>query len=269
MTKYYTEDDLFYLETNWGRLSIKTIANNLGRTEIAIKKKAYKLGLGGPLKHKSFLLVTDIVEVLGVELKTVYRYIDKCGLKSGTKHFSNRRYTSIQYKDLIHWLTNNKECWNACRVNRESLIAMGMDINELDSKIKKDMEKRKRTTFTKEDIKEIKILYKKPTRIKEIAIKLDKEFNSVKWMIYKLILSGELESNKGKSEMIRKTNDKGYGWEEWQDKMLISEFRKGTLLKDIAIMVGKSYDATKNRNKILSRRMMKNSKIKGECSIWI
>ena len=60
-----------------------------------------------------------------------------------------------------------------------------------------------------------------------------------------------------RDRLVRVVNRENYGWLEWQDKMLIKEFRNGKSLREISEMVGKSLSATKSRNQTLSKRMIK------------
>lgn len=256
MRRNYTEDELFFIETNWGRMSVKGIANRLNRSETGIKIKAHKLGLGDPLNHRSFLIAKEVEEILGVTKKTVTNYIHNYGLKGNAKYLNGRKCISIQYKDLIDWLINNPERWDGSKIDRLALESIGMNMECFNNKIEADIENKNRTTLTDKDIESIKKMYKDFIRYEDIANKLNKNYVTVKWKIHTLIESGELESNTSKGRLVRGINRDGYGWEEWQDKLLIKEFRNGTKLKDIAIMVGKTLPATKSRNQMLSRRMM-------------
>lgn len=257
MRRNYTEDELFFIETNWGRMSVKGIANRLNRSETGIKTKAHKLGLGDPLNHRGFLIAKEVEEILGVTKKTVTNYIQNYGLKGNAKYLNGRKCISIQYKDLADWLINNPKRWDGSKVDKLALESMGIDMNDINAKIEADIENKNRTTLTDKDIESIKKMYKDFIRYEDIANKLNKNYVTVKWKIHTLIESGELESNTSKGRLVRGINRDGYGWEKWQDKLLIKEFRNGTKLKDIAIMVGKTLPATKSRNQMLSRRMMK------------
>lgn len=256
MRRNYTEDELFFIETNWGRMSVKGIANRLNRSETGVKIKAHKLGLGDPLDHRGFLIAKEVEEILGVTKKTVTNYIKNYGLKGNAKYLNGRKCISIQYKDLADWLINNPKRWDGSKVDKLALESMGIDMNDINAKIEADIENKNRTTLTDKDIESIKKMYKDFIRYEDIANKLNKNYVTVKWKIHTLIESGEIESNTSKGRLVRGINRDGYGWEEWQDKLLIKEFRNGTKLKDIAIMVGKTLPATKSRNQMLSRRMM-------------
>lgn len=256
MRRNYTEDELFFIETNWGRMSLKGIAKRLNRSETGVKIKAHKLGLGDPLDHRGFLIAKEVEEILGVTKKTVTNYIQNYGLKGNAKYLNGRKCISIQYKDLADWLINNPKRWDGSKVDKLALESMGIDMNDINAKIEADIENKNRTTLTDKDIESIKKMYKDFIRYEDIANKLNKNYVTVKWKIHTLIESGELESNTSKGRLVRGINRDGYGWEEWQDKLLIKEFRNGTKLKDIAIMVGKTLSATKSRNQMLSRRMM-------------
>lgn len=257
MRRNYTEDELFFIETNWGRMSLKGIAKRLNRSETGVKIKAHKLGLGDPLDHRGFLIAKEVEEILGVTKKTITNYIQNYGLKGNAKYLNGRKCISIQYKDLADWLINNPKRWDGSKVDKLALESMGIDMNDINAKIEEDIKNKNKSILTDKDVELIKKMYKEFIRYEDIAKKLDKNYVTVKWKIHTLIESGELESNTLKGRLVRGINRDGYGWEEWQDKLLIKEFRNGTKLKDIAIMVGKTLPATKSRNQMLSRRMIK------------
>ena len=58
--KAWSEEDLLYLESSWGKTKISTIAKKLGRTETAVKAKAFKLGLSSMLDNKDFLIAKGL-----------------------------------------------------------------------------------------------------------------------------------------------------------------------------------------------------------------
>ena len=253
----YTEKELLYLEVNWGTHSISRMANKLKRSEKAILVKARRLGLGNPLDYKHYLIPSEVCELLGVTSKTLKKHFEKRGLKYKYKKINNRKITTIEYEDLIDWMMNNTQYWDGTKVDEYGLIALGFDEVILRNKIKEDTLKTQRTNLTEKDVKKIIELYKKYYKYEDIAKILNKEYQTVKWKIHTLIESGILEQNTKSGRLVRTINRENYGWQEWQDKILIKEFRNGKTLSEIAEMVGKSLGATKSRNQVLTKRMIK------------
>ena len=100
-------------------------------------------------------------------------------------------------------------------------------------------------------------LYKEYITYKDIAMELNKDFSTIKWFLHTMMAEGKLEKNCDNNRLVRVTKRESCGWQEWQDRLLITEFRNGKTLREISEMVGKSLGATKSRNQMLSKRMMK------------
>lgn len=253
----YTEAELVYLESSWGKVSVQRIAIALGRSVSAVEEKAYKMKLGNPLDCKDFLIAVEVEEMLGTNRKTLKRHFVERGLKHTVRTLKNRKLITVQYEDLVEWLTNNPQYWKGDKVDRLSLLAIGMDERFLDRKINEDTNKRKRTTLTDAEKKKVIKLYKEFITYEGIALKLNKDFSTIKWFLHTMMAEGKLEKNTDTNRLVRVTKRENYGWQEWQDRLLITEFRNGKTLREISEMVGKSLGATKSRNQMLSKRMMK------------
>ena len=61
----WTEEEVHYLEENWGTLLIKGIANKLDRSISAVKQKAYKLGLGNYIESGDYITLHQLFSYLG------------------------------------------------------------------------------------------------------------------------------------------------------------------------------------------------------------
>ena len=60
----WTKEEESYLEENWGRLSIPTIAKNLNRTSPAIKIRAQRLGLGAVLNGGDYVTFNQFLQAV-------------------------------------------------------------------------------------------------------------------------------------------------------------------------------------------------------------
>lgn len=253
----YTEAELVYLESSWGNVSVQRIASALGRTVEAVESKARKMKLGNPLDCKDFLIAVEVEELLGTDRKTLKKHFQQRGLKHKVRTLKNRKLITVLYDDLLDWLIKNPEYWNGTKVDKLGLMSIGLDEKILDKKYKEDKLKEERTTLNDKDIQKIKEMYKQFITYEGIALALNKEYSTIKWKIHTLIKAGELERNTDSNRLVRVTNRENYGWAEWQDKILITEFKNGKTLKEISEMVGKSLGATKSRNQVLTRRIIK------------
>ena len=257
--KHWSEEEILFLESEWGKTSTEVIARKLKRKESAIKSKASKLGLGSMLDNKDFLTATEVIRMLGTDRKTLNRHINERGLKARGKSLSGKmKVIEIKFDNLCKWLTENPQYWNGAKVDRLSLELIGVEKFFLEKKIEEDTKELQMTTLSDKDIEVIKVLYKKFYTYEEIANKLNKKYSTVKWKIHTLIELGEMEQNTKEGRLVRTPNgDSNYGWSEWQDKLLMDMYiKEGKSLREISEVVGKSLSATKSRNQVLSRRMM-------------
>lgn len=253
----YTEAELVYLESSWGNVSVQRIAATLGRTVSAVENKASKMKLGNPLGCKDFLIAVEVEKLIGTNRKTLKRHLTERGLKHKVRTLKNRKLITIQYDDLVEWLIENPQYWKGHKADKLGLVSIGLDERLLDKKIQEDSLKEKRTTLTDAEKKKVIELYKQYITYEGIAMKLNKDFSTIKWFLHTMMAEGKLEKNTDTNRLVRVTKRENYGWQEWQDRLLITEFRNGKTLREISEMVGKSLGATKYRNQMLSKRMMK------------
>jgi len=73
----WTAEQKQYLKDNWGRLSIKEIAENMGKTINAVKLKARHLGLKDPRKYAEGPSLNQLAKVLNTN-KRISGRTDKC-----------------------------------------------------------------------------------------------------------------------------------------------------------------------------------------------
>ena len=256
--KNYTEEELMYLERSWGKVSITKIANKLNRKERAIQLKAFRLGLGAMLDNKDYLIGQDVINILGIDRKTFMKHVKERGLLAKEKYLTkNKKCLAIQYEDFISWVESNLNYWDATKSDILALELLGVNKGVLERKIKEDRDKLNRKTLLEKDIELIKELYENFNTYEEIAIKLNKDYETIKWKIHTLIQNEELEQNTKRGRLVRSINRSNYGWTKWQDDTLVKLFREGKTLKEISEVVGKSLSATKTRNQVLTKRIIK------------
>ena len=56
----WTKEEEQYLQDNWGTLSVKTLAKNLGRSENAINVRKHRLGLGSFLENGDYITFNQL-----------------------------------------------------------------------------------------------------------------------------------------------------------------------------------------------------------------
>ena len=65
MAKFWSAEEVEYLEENWGIKSIPNIAKNINRTVAAVKAKAIKLELGEYNNSGIYITFNQLLKALG------------------------------------------------------------------------------------------------------------------------------------------------------------------------------------------------------------
>lgn len=241
--KHWTEEELMYLEKSWGSVTLEVMSQTLGRTKVSVKLKASKIGLGNQIDNVDFLIKKEVAELLGVDLKTVSKYIDKQGLGMKRKQF----VLGISYEDFIKWLMDKQEMINWSKVDRLGIESLGFDKFLLEKLIAESTVKNKRQTLSEKDKVKIIEMYKSGLKYADIANKLGKEFSSVKWFLHTCFEKGLLE--KVDYTVIRLNK---FTWSEREDKVLVSMFRQGYTLKQISKELNRSLESVRHRHQKLN-----------------
>ena len=133
--KRYTKEEDIYIEERWGNVSVKAIAKKLGRSEKAIKTRAYRLNLGGSTYTADKLTTGECSKIVGVHITTINNWIKNFGLKAKLKKTNNKPVYRIDIDDFIDFLEQHQHLWNATNVEEH---ALGFEYDWLIAKRNKD-----------------------------------------------------------------------------------------------------------------------------------
>lgn len=140
--RIWTKEDLEYLENKFGTSTVKTIAKHLQKSEDAIIIKAKRLGLGGITVASELLNANQLASAIGVDRKTIHRWIDKEGLKAAKKILAKEKaFWRISINEFWKWAENNQEQIKWSKFEKNSL---GKEPKWVDIARKKHMLKPKR-----------------------------------------------------------------------------------------------------------------------------
>lgn len=110
--KVWTAEDEWYLQENWGKYSIPTIAKNLGRTVNAIKVRAQRLGLGAVLMSGEYITLNQLLIAVqgsnaggGYKLKS---WVENRGLPVHTKKVVNNSFRVVYLDEFWEWAEKNR-----------------------------------------------------------------------------------------------------------------------------------------------------------------
>ena len=187
-TKFWTDDEINYLENNYGVHSLKKMSKKLNRTEKAIKEKCYKLGLTSALNSTGMLNPNEIANALGTYRSTIYKFIKNKGLPAKKQVVLRKgEFWRIKPEDFWDWLEENKDLVDLSKFEKNSL---GPEPEWVDIKRRNDIKGKNRhnKNWSKAEINYLKANYKIKSH-KEIASHLNRSLQSVQAKAKKLNLT--------------------------------------------------------------------------------
>ena len=122
-TVWYPQEEQLVRDM-WGQWTIPQIADELGRTPIAVRLKARRLGLLGQMNSGEMMVSNVVAKLLGVDGHTVTDYwIPKCGLSGFAlpRGDSEQTVTVILRGTLLQWLEEHQDLWDSRRLAVGSL----------------------------------------------------------------------------------------------------------------------------------------------------
>lgn len=227
----WTREQTEYLEENWGSVRVKTIAENVGRSENSVLLKAKRMGLGGCYSAGNYLSANAVAEMLKVDNHTVTDYwIAKCGLKAKKKALIEFKTWIIKHEDLIKWLKANTDKWDSRKIE---LYALGEEPQWLQEKRKADRElpAKRFVKWTREEEKLLISYVNMGLTQKEIAERFGRTKDAIERKTHRLREKGELKSIK----VI-------VPWTEQEKNILISMDKQSKQDEEIAWELGREVD---------------------------
>lgn len=113
----WSQEELIRLEELTETYPLATVARKLNRSENAVFLKRQRTGIGGFMANTDMLTRNTISRILGVENRTL-QYWERKGLKSVRKN----PYVMYRQQDIIRYMEEHPEDWNAARVTDDTLF---------------------------------------------------------------------------------------------------------------------------------------------------
>lgn len=137
-SKLWTEDEINYLEEQWGTKSIKTIGVKLNRTVDAVKNKAYEIGLRSFLNQGEYITFHQLIKTMGYTggYKHLEERLLKVNFPMKYKKVINRRYKIVYLKDFWRWVEKHKQDISFAKFEKGTL---GEEPKWVDEKRKADL----------------------------------------------------------------------------------------------------------------------------------
>lgn len=121
--KTWTDEQTEKLCNLWGTKDYQYISRMLGHTEVAIRLKAKRLGLGAVRNASDYICAREVSRIMGVDVHTVTDYwTKKLGLPcKRIKGKKRTLYVMVRHDNLIEFLKNNQEIFDSRRIEPYAL----------------------------------------------------------------------------------------------------------------------------------------------------
>ena len=172
----WTQEELQTLEELIGTFTVEKIAKRLGRSFDAVNIKLNRMGLEGFEKSTDLLTLNQVHQMLGIE----YRTLKGKWQSKGLRIIKKGNYRVVKQPDLIKYLKNHPEDWNAANIPDDSLI-MGFPWY----KEKRQTDTKTRYYWTPEEESKLKFLRYQGYSIREIAEQMGRSESSIKFKLYR------------------------------------------------------------------------------------
>ena len=191
-TRFWTDEEIAYLENNFGKYSLKKLSKKLNKSEDAIRGKCTRLGLTSALSNTELLNTNELAKVLGVHRKTIWNYIKDKGLPAKKQVVLRKgEFWRVDVTDFWKWLELNKDLINLSKFEKNIL---GPEPEWVDKKRRNDIRDRSRRNknWSEFEVNYLKANYKFKS-YKEIAEFLNRSHTSVQVKAQKLNLTKVVE----------------------------------------------------------------------------
>ncbi len=240
-SKKWTDEELTYLDEQWGSKSIAAIARNLGRSVNGVKIKAVRRGLGSHLHSGTCITFNELLKVLGQAsgYRERLRVWTEKGLKIKTHKVDKCSFRVVDIEDFWKFAENNRDLFDFSRFEKNSL---GIEPDWVDAKRKADTKKcrlvktHNEAWTPAEDSELIRLLKMHRYGYAELEQRLRRTAGAIQRRVIDLNL---------KERPVKAYNHNK--WTEEQVKTVIDMILSGNGYSIIAIEVAKSTKAVKGK----------------------
>ena len=121
--RYWTDEEDNYLLDKAGSVSSQAMADNLGRTKIAVDTRMYKLGIGDIRVATGMITANQLSNIVNIDDKTVYMWIRESGLKATHKRIRDKgKFFLIKPSDFWEWADKNRNRINFSKIEPKILL---------------------------------------------------------------------------------------------------------------------------------------------------
>lgn len=163
----WTAKEISALEEMTAKYPLPTVARKLNRSVSAVFLKQQRLGIGGLRQNSDMITRNTLSKILGVENRTIKSWEAK-----GLKSIKKKPYIMYRHRDIINYMRDHLEDWNAARITDDSLF---MRFGWYHTKY----------NWTEREESKLKFLRHEGYTIREIAEKMNRSESSIKYKLYR------------------------------------------------------------------------------------
>ena len=256
--KNWTKEEEEYLIEKWGTLSLKTIAQNLGRSENAILVRKNRLELGGFLDNGEYITFNQLLIAIGVDNGGYKKisWIKNRNFPIRRKRVNNCSFRVVYIEDFWKWAEKNRDVLDFSKFETNIL---GKEPAWAREKRRHDIEKARKyiaTPWTKAEDEKLKYLVE---RKKYTYDDLSKMLRRTNGAIQRRLMDLNIKERPVKA-------DNHTNWTEDDHKKLGELIKKGYGYDLLAEEIGKSSKACRGHvyQMYLTEKLDKVRKIIGD-----
>lgn len=242
--KNWTNEECNYLIDNWGTLSLKTIAKNLGKSKNAVLNKVQRLELGPFLENGDYVSWNQFLKALGIQGSRNYKevsWIQNRGFPIHTKKVRNCSFKVVYLNEWWKWAEKNQSFLDFSRFEENSL---GLEPDWVKEKRKHDFELRHKYIKTPWTPLEDKRLERLIGQYKYTYAEISKMMRRTEGAIQRRCVELGL-----KGRPLRESPHNI--WEKWQYDKLNELIDKGVSYEYMSDVIGKSTKAIRGKVYVL------------------
>ena len=231
MLRHWTQEEITYLQDNYGTLLLSTLCAHLGRTEASIQNKVAHLKLGRWYHNLEAITLNELANALNVSYTTAKNWHKNYGLPAKLKRFDKSYFRVVKIEEFWHWAEKNKNMIEWDKFEKHLLGAEPDWCGEArKAKVLEQDRSKKKTAWSKdEDEKLIWMLKQYKFTYPQICEELGRTHGAVKRRMFDLNI---------KLRPIYLDNTKPYSEEEIST--ILDMYQKGYSFKVIATKLNRS-----------------------------
>lgn len=172
----WSEKDVKRLEKLSENHTEKDIAIKMNRTVSSISNKRNKVGIESFRYNSDMLIMSDVSEIIGIEIRTLNRLCEKGIIKSETRG----KYRVFEEKEIVRFMKENPDKWNARKCDYYTFQRFDWFLE----KWKDDEFKRKSNRWSITDKQRCRIMYARGMSKRDIAKEFNRSIPSVAHILF-------------------------------------------------------------------------------------